>query len=78
MIYPDDPQAQETYVSGLLYGSSDDWAWQTQGDWYQYRGLRVRSQESLHRISYSYGAAILNHLLSAVNAARWRAGSLSS
>jgi len=70
MIYPDDPQAQETYVSGLLYGSSDDWAWQTQGDWYQYRGLRVRSQESLHRISYSYGAAILNHLLSAVNAAR--------
>lgn len=70
MIYPDDPQAQETYVIGLLYGSPDDWAWQTQSDWYQYRGLRVRSQEALHRISYSYGAAILNHLLSAVNAAR--------
>lgn len=70
MIYPDDPQAQEAYVAGLLYGSPDDWAWQTQADWYQYRGLRVRSQEALHRISYSYGAAILNHILSAVNAAR--------
>jgi len=70
MIYPDDPQAQESYVSGLLYGSPDDWSWQTSDDWYQYRGMRVKSQEALHRISYSYGAAVLNHLLSAVNAAR--------
>jgi len=70
MIYPDDPQAQESYVSGLLYGSPDDWSWQTSDDWYQYRGMRVKSQEALHRISYSYGAAVMNHLLSAVNAAR--------
>ncbi len=70
MIYPDDPQAQESYVAGLLYESPDDWAWQTRDDWYQYRSLRVKSQEALHRRSYSVGAAILNRLLSAVNAAR--------
>ncbi len=70
MIYPDDPASQEIYVAGKLYGAEDAWTWQTNSNWYQYRGLRVKSQEALHRISYSYGAAILNHLLSAVNAAR--------
>lgn len=70
MIYPDDPASQEAYVADKLYGTEDDWAWQSMSDWYQYRGLRVKSQEALHRISYSNGAAILNHLLSAVNAAR--------
>jgi hypothetical protein len=70
LMYPGDPQAQEAYVSGKLYTGQDDWAWQTASEWYQYRGLRVKSQESLHRISYSYAAALLNRLLSSVNAAR--------
>jgi hypothetical protein len=70
MIYPDDPQAQESYVADLLYGPEDEWTWTSYSDWNSYRGLRIKSQESLHRINYSYGAAILNHLLSAVNAAR--------
>lgn len=70
LMYPDDPQAQEAYVSGKLYTGQDDWAWQTAADWYQYRGLRVKSQEALHRISYSYAAALLNRLLSSVNAVR--------
>lgn len=70
MIYPDDPAAQETYVSGLLYGPADSWTWTSRDDWYSYRELRVKSQESLHRISYSFGAALVNRLLSSVNAAR--------
>lgn len=70
LMYPDDPLAQEAYVSDKLYTGQDDWTWQTAAEWYQYRGLRVKSQEALHRISYSYAAALLNRLLSSVNAAR--------
>ena len=70
LMYPDDPQAQAAYVSDKLYTGQDDWAWQTAAEWYQYRGLRVKSQEALHRISYSYAAALLNRLLSSVNATR--------
>ncbi|MBI5805021.1 hypothetical protein HZA73_03140 [candidate division TA06 bacterium] len=69
-LYPYDPAAQQAYVSDKLYSPEDSWAWQNYDQWYYYRGLRVRSRNYLHRISYSVGASFLNHMLSAVNAAR--------
>lgn len=69
-LYPDDLAAQAAYVADKLYGEADDWRWQTNGDWERYRELRVRSRNALQRISYAAGSALLNHLLSAVNAAR--------
>lgn len=69
-LYPYDPAAQQAYVSDKLYSSVDSWEWLNEGQWYYYRGLRVKSRNALHRISYSVGASVLNHILSAVNAAR--------
>lgn len=69
-LYPYDPAAQQAYVSDKLYSSEDSWEWLNEGQWYYYRGLRVKSRNALHRISYSLGASVLNHMLSAVNAAR--------
>ncbi|MCU0606373.1 MAG: hypothetical protein MUF78_02860 [Candidatus Edwardsbacteria bacterium] len=69
-LYPDDLAAQAAYVSDKLYGEADAWRWRTDGDWNRYRELRVRSRNALQRISYAAGSALLNHLLSAVNAAR--------
>jgi len=69
-LYPYDPAAQQIYVADKLYSSDDAWEWKDYDQWYYYRGLRVKSRNALHRISYSFGASILNHLLSAVNAAR--------
>lgn len=69
-LYPDDLPAQAAYVSDKLYGVADAWRWQTDGEWSRYRELRVRSRNALQRISYAAGSALLNHLLSAVNAAR--------
>jgi len=69
-LYPYDPAAQQAYVADKLYSSEDSWDWQNYDQWYYYRGLRVKSRNALHRISYSVGAAVLNHMLSAVNAAR--------
>jgi hypothetical protein len=67
---PNDPAAQAEFVSGKLYESADAWRWRSDDEWSQYRSLRVRSRKTLQRISYAAGSALLNHLLSAVNAAR--------
>ncbi|MDP2806823.1 MAG: hypothetical protein Q8O74_01645 [bacterium] len=69
-LYPYDPAAQQAYVADKLYSSEDSWEWQDYDQWFYYRGLRVKSRNALHRISYSVGASVLNHMLSAVNAAR--------
>ena len=69
-LYPYDPAAQQAYVADKLYSEEDSWEWQNYDQWYYYRGLRVKSRNYLHRISYSVGASVLNHMLSAVNAAR--------
>jgi|GEM_PF-4822523 TolB-like protein len=69
-LYPYDPAAQAAYVEGKLYSEEDSWAWADEAEWNHYRNLRVKSRSALHRISYSMGAAVLNRMLSSVNAAR--------
>jgi len=69
-LYPDNPAAQADYVAGKLYSPEDAWEWQSTEDWDRFRNLRVRSESAYRRVTYAAGAALLNHLLSAVNAAR--------
>ena len=69
-LYPYDPAAQQAYVADKLYSAEDSWEWNDEGQWNYYKGLRVKSRNALHRISYSVGASLLNHMLSAINAAR--------
>ena len=69
-LYPYDPAAREAYVADKLYSEEDSWDWQNDDQMNYYRGLRVKSRNYLHRVSYSVGASVLNHMLSAVNAAR--------
>jgi hypothetical protein len=68
--YPDDLDAQARYAGGKLYPAADAWQWDDTAEWRRYRGLRVRSQNALHRVSYAIGAALANRLLSGVNAVR--------
>ena len=68
--YPNDLASQAAFVSDKLYAAEDAWRWQSDDEWSSYRSLRVRSRKALQRISYAAGSALLNHLLSAVNAAR--------
>lgn len=69
-LYPDDPAAQAAYVADKLYTGADAWEWTTMEEWERFRGLRVKSESAFRRVTYAAGAAVLNHLLSAVNAAR--------
>lgn len=69
-LYPGDPAAQAAYVADKLYSAVDAWEWGSDEDWDRFRGLRVKSESAYRRVTYAAGAALLNHMLSAVNAAR--------
>lgn len=69
-LYPDDPAAQSAYVADKLYTGADAWEWRNAEEWDRFRSLRVKSESAYRRVTYAYGAALLNHVLSAVNAAR--------
>lgn len=73
-LYPDDPAAQAAYVADKLYSAEDAWEWQSAEEWDLFRNLRVKSESAYRRVTYAAGAALLNHLLSAVNAARLAKG----
>lgn len=73
-LYPDDPAAQAAYVADKLYSADDAWEWQSAEEWERFRNLRVKSESAYRRVTYAAGAALLNHLLSAVNAARLAKG----
>lgn len=73
-LYPDDPAAQAAYVADKIYSEADAWEWQSAEEWDRFRNLRVKSESAYRRVTYAAGAALLNHLLSAVNAARLAKG----
>lgn len=73
-LYPDDPAAQAAYVADKLYAGGDAWEWESLEEWNRFRSLRVKSESAYRRVTYAAGAALLNHLLSAVNAARLAKG----
>lgn len=73
-LYPDDPSAQAAYVADKLYSAADAWEWQSAEDWNRFRNLRVKSESAYRRVTYAAGTALLNHLMSAVNAARLAKG----
>ncbi|MEW6686116.1 MAG: hypothetical protein AB1393_07925 [Candidatus Edwardsbacteria bacterium] len=72
--YPDNLEAQKDYLSDKLYGPEDAWQWTNPADWDFYRGLRVSSREAFQRVSYCVWVALLNRLISSVNAARLAKG----
>lgn len=69
-LYPDDPAAQAAYVADKLYAAVDAWEWKSRDEWNRFRNLRVKSESAYRRVTFAVGAALLNHTLSAVNAAR--------
>ncbi len=69
-LYPDDPAAQAAYVADRLYSEADAWEWRDYQEWERFRSLRVKSESAYRRFTYAVGAVLLNHGLSAVNAAR--------
>lgn len=66
-LYPDDPTAQDAYVSEKLPSGERAWSWGSPELQKAYRATRASSNRAYDRAKYSFAAAILNRLVSAVD-----------
>jgi hypothetical protein len=65
--YPDDPTQQDRYVAERLPTGDRAWAWSTLDLQNSYLRTRQNANRAFTRAKYSFGFAILNRLLSAVD-----------
>ncbi|HET9950247.1 MAG TPA: hypothetical protein VFS09_00485 [Candidatus Eisenbacteria bacterium] len=66
-IYPDDPAAQDAYVVEHLPSGDEAWAWSSPELQGTYKDTRASSNHAYDRAKYSFAAAILNRLVSAID-----------
>ena len=68
--FPDDLTARDGYVAMHSPPESLQWEWQSEADRQLYKDKRSDSEGAYQKARYMIGAAVLNRLLSAVDAAR--------
>jgi len=66
-LYPDDPAAQDAYVVENLPSGDEAWAWSSPELQGAYKETRATSNQAYDRAKYSFAAAILNRLVSAID-----------
>ena len=65
--FPDDPAAQDAYVAENLPTGDRAWNWSSSSLQTSYRATRASSNRAFDRAKYSFAAAILNRLVSAID-----------
>jgi len=65
--YPGDPAAQDAYVASKLPTGTQAWSWSSADLQDSYRTTRESSNSAYHHAKFSFGAAILNRVLSVVD-----------
>ncbi|MBD3333955.1 MAG: hypothetical protein GF355_00385 [Candidatus Eisenbacteria bacterium] len=73
----DDLEARKAYVAAHQIPASRSWEWYSESARLSYRDKRTDSRRAYQRSSYMIGVAIVNRLISAIDAAR-SAGSASA
>jgi len=66
-LNPDDPAAQDAYVAERLPTGDRVWIWSSPELQSAYRSTRASSNRAYNRAKYSFAAAILNRLVSAID-----------
>jgi hypothetical protein len=66
-LNPDDPAAQDAYVAERLPTGDRAWVWSSSELQTAYRSTRASSNRAYNRAKYSFAAAILNRLVSAID-----------
>ena len=63
-------QLERDYES-LYFGDNNDWKWDSGGNRSTFENLRIQSDKYKHDAVYFAGAIVINHLISAIEAARY-------
>jgi hypothetical protein len=69
-LYFGDPEQERAYIEAHAYGPSETWRWENVETWTGYRDLRVKSLNAYKRGEHLVGIALLNRLISAIEAVR--------
>ena len=69
-LYGDDLEQREAYVARNAPGPGELWRWRSEADRQEYRDRRQASRNALRHADLFLGAALLNRVLSAVDAVR--------
>jgi hypothetical protein len=69
-LYGDDLEQREAYIARNAPGPGEEWRWRSDADRQEFRDRRQASRNALHNADLFLGAALLNRVLSAVDAAR--------
>jgi hypothetical protein len=67
--YPDDPAAQNSYISQYCFYGDSTWDWGSDSLRFTYWNKRRTARTAFTRASFVLGAAILNRLVSAIDCA---------
>jgi hypothetical protein len=68
-LYPDDPDQQRVYAESRSYSGDDAWAWGSDSLRYNYWRQRMGARNVLHTAGFVLGAALVDRLASAIDAA---------
>ena len=68
--YPDDREAQLRYEISHGYWGDESWSWESAARQEAYLDLRRASNRAFHHSNYFIAGMIVNHILSAIDAAR--------
>lgn len=71
-LYPDDPAAQDQYLTENGYFGEESWDWGSKDTFLEYRDLRRLASKSERNAFYMTGLAVLNRAVSAIDSA-WMA-----
>jgi hypothetical protein len=66
-IYPDDPASQDAYVTERLPSGDEAWSWSSTDARDSYKDTRESSRRAYDKSKYSFAAAIVNRILSAID-----------
>jgi len=65
--YPDDPAAQDAFVAERLPSGDEAWSWSSTDARDSYKDTRESSRRAYDKSKYSFAAAIVNRILSAID-----------
>ena len=69
LIYKNDPEGYENYLQKNLISQDQEWDWGTDENWVRYKKMRYDKQNLEIYTKFTFAAAILNRVVSFVDAA---------
>lgn len=69
LIYNYDPAAYADYMARNTYTGAEEWNWQSEAHWQEYKDMRTRHQRTKMSHNFALGIMLLNRAISVIDTA---------